>query len=335
MRENAKIAVLGGGSWATAIIKMLMENSVDAPLNWYMRDPKNVEHVKLHHHNPHYLSSVEIHLERSDIHLCSDINQVVEGAEAVVLAIPSAFLKQELDNLRVPLRDKFVISAVKGIIPQGNQLVMDYLMHNFGLPEQNLGLIGGPCHAEEVALERLSYLTLASPDPAKADWLASRLRNRYIRTNVSDDVFGIEVAAVLKNIFAIASGLCHGLGYGDNFQAVLVSNALQEMKRFINTVYPAKRSTKESVYLGDLLVTAYSNFSRNRMFGSMLGGGYSVKAAQLEMKMVAEGYYATKCIHEINLDHGVEIPICQAVYQIAYQQKPPAPVIQRLAEQLR
>lgn len=325
-----KIAVIGGGSWATAIVKMLLNNCEQ--VGWYIRNNDTIEYIKRYQHNPHYISSAQLNVEK--LNISSNLNTVVENADIVILAVPSAFLQDTLKKSNISFEGKHVFSAIKGIIPETNQIVGEYLMTHFNLPNASLGVITGPCHAEEVAMERLSYLTIASPNQALAAELASKLSCRYLKTTLSDDIYGTEYSAVLKNVFAIASGICHGLGYGDNFQAVLISNAIQEIKRFVDKVHPIERDIKSPAYLGDLLVTAYSQFSRNRTFGNMLGKGYSVKFAQMEMNMVAEGYYAVKCIHEINKRYEVDMPISNAVYNIIYEKISPAIEMKILTDKL-
>jgi glycerol-3-phosphate dehydrogenase (NAD(P)+) len=341
-RKNTKtkIAVLGGGSWATAIIKMLMNNvPANIGINWYIRNESVIKYIKKHHHNPNYLSSVEIPLEKAGVKLFSDINKAIEKSDILLFVIPAAFIKSALSNNGVDLNNKIVVSAVKGIIPEENLLVGEFFNKFHNVPLSSFAVISGPCHAEEVALERLSYLTIASKRIGKARIIASALECRYIKTKISTDVFGIEYSAVLKNIFAIAAGICHGLGYGDNFQAVLISNAIQEIRRFVRKVNPMigfrKRNINSSVYLGDLMVTAYSQFSRNRTFGTMIGKGYSVKSAQLEMNMIAEGYYATKCMYEINKKYKVKMYITDAIYNILYKNKSPSKEIKLLTEKIR
>lgn len=325
-----KIAVIGGGSWATALVKMLSESQTS--VGWWMRNEDAIIHINRYGNNPNYISAAELFPEKLKID--SDINAVVDAADCIVLAVPSAFLVNTLEHLNVSLNGKFIISAIKGIVPEENSIICDYLHENNQIPYENIGVVTGPCHAEEVALERLSYLTVACEDIQKAQWFAEQIRCRYIKTNVSEDIYGTEIAAVLKNVIAIASGICHSLGYGDNFQAVLASNAIREIKRFVDTVHPIKRDIKESAYLGDLLVTVYSQFSRNRTFGNMVGKGYSVKSAQLEMNMVAEGYYAVKCIKEINEKHNIDMPITNAVYHILYEKISPVIEMRLLSNQL-
>ncbi|CAA0164661.1 NAD(P)H-dependent glycerol-3-phosphate dehydrogenase [Tenacibaculum maritimum] len=317
MNNQVKIAVLGGGSWATAIVKMLSENI--ATVGWYMRSIYAIEHIKRNKHNPNYLSSAELHPEQLD--LSDDINSIVENYEVLIFAIPSAFLKAELEKLTISLKDKIIFSAIKGIVPETGLIVGEHFHEIHKVPFKNIGVITGPCHAEEVAMERLSYLTLACQDERKAEDLNKYISGRYIKTKISDDIIGTEYAAMLKNIYAIAAGIAHGLGYGDNFQAVLMSNGIREMKRFIKKIHKMKRNINNSAYLGDLLVTGYSIFSRNRMFGNMIGKGYTVKSAMLEMSMVAEGYYASKSAYEIKEENGAKTPIIDAVYHILYDKK--------------
>lgn len=331
MEEQPKFAVIGGGSWATAIVKMLCEN-LDQ-VSWYMRSTSAIEHIREQEHNPNYLSSVEFNVQQ--LRLSNDINKIVSEAEYLIFAIPSAFLKRELDPLTVSLKDKVIFSAIKGIVPETGLIVGEHFHEVYNIPFDNIGVITGPCHAEEVALERLSYLTIASSDEVKAKLLANHLSSHYINAKTSDDIVGTEYAAMLKNIYAIAAGIAHGLGYGDNFQSVLMSNAIREMNRFIKNVHKMKRNINDSAYLGDLLVTGYSLFSRNRMFGNMIGKGYTVKSAQMEMSMIAEGYYATKSAKKIIDEKDIKkMPIINSVYGVLYGGKEPKKVFKRLAEKL-
>lgn len=317
--ETTKFAVLGGGSWATALVKILSDK--EYKITWYMRNPTAIAHIEEHFHNPNYLSSVEFHVDK--LWLTDDINVAVDRAEILILAIPSAFLESELNKLNRPLGNKIIFSAIKGIVPETGLIVGEHLHDRYEVPYENIGVITGPCHAEEIALERLSYLTIASQDQEKAAWVADALSNDYVKTKVSDDIIGTEYAAMLKNIYALAAGIAHGLGYGDNFQSVLMSNAIREMKRYISRVHKMKRNINNSAYLGDLLVTGYSTFSRNRMFGNMIGKGYRVKSAMMEMNMVAEGYYATKSVHKLKSTFAkkVRTPIIDTVYEILYKNK--------------
>lgn len=330
MRTSPKFAVIGGGSWATAIVKMLCENLKE--VGWYMRSVYAVEYIKKQEHNPNYLSSVEFNVDQ--LKLSNDINKVVKKADYIIFAIPSAFLKRELDNLTEPLHKKVIFSAIKGIVPETSLIVGEHFHKHYNIPYKNIGVITGPCHAEEVALERLSYITIACADEKKSKIMAKNLSSHYINCKISDDIVGTEYAAMLKNIYAIAAGIAHGLGYGDNFQSVLMSNAIREMDNFIRKVHKMKRNINNSAYLGDLLVTGYSLFSRNRMFGNMIGKGYTVKSAQMEMSMVAEGYYATKSAFEINKEKGAQTPIIDAIYSILYEGKEPKTVFMNLADQL-
>lgn len=298
-----------------------------------MRNEAAVGHLLKYRHNLNYLQSVEFDLEKVEI--STDLIQIIEQAEIVIIATPSAFLVELFKDIPEHLfDDKIVFSAVKGIIPEYNAIPARFIHKTFGTPYEKIGIISGPCHAEEVALERLSYLTIACQSDSIAEELAEIMACRYIKTTTSDDLFGTELSAVLKNVYSIASGICSGLGYGDNFQAVLIANAIQEIENFIDEVSPIHRDVKSSAYLGDLLVTAYSKFSRNRSFGFMIGKGYSVKTAQMEMDMIAEGYYATKSIIEINKKFQVEMPIVEAVYNIIYQKISPVIEMRILSDKL-
>lgn len=327
-----RFGVLGGGSWATAIIKMLTENLNE--VHWYMRNATAVAHIENEGHNPNYLSAVELQTDK--LRITTDINTVIANSDFLIFAIPSAFLVAELEKLELPLTNKVVFSAIKGIVPETGLIVGEHFHSEYGVPFGQIGVVTGPCHAEEVALERLSYLTLACADAEKAEFLSAQLQSHYIRTKISDDIIGTEYAAMLKNIYAIAAGIAHGLGYGDNFQSVLMSNAIREMKRFIGRVHKMKRNINNSAYLGDLLVTGYSTFSRNRMFGTMIGKGYRVKSAMMEMNMVAEGYYATKSAHLLNAKHEKKskTPIIDAVYEILYNGKSAKKTFKKLTEKL-
>ncbi|MFS4454567.1 NAD(P)H-dependent glycerol-3-phosphate dehydrogenase [Maribacter sp. 2304DJ31-5] len=332
MMKDMNFAVLGGGSWATAIVKMLTENQ--HRVHWYMRNADAIAYIKDHKHNPNYLSSVEFHTEL--LNLSSDINHTIRKADVLIFAIPSAFLHSELQKLTTSLKGKTVFSAIKGIVPETGLIVGEHFHDKYEISFENIGVITGPCHAEEVALERLSYLTLACADAKKAKMVANALQNDYIKTKISDDIIGTEYAAMLKNIYAIAAGIAHGLRYGDNFQSVLMSNAIREMKRFIKRVHHMKRNINNSAYLGDLLVTGYSTFSRNRMFGTMIGKGYTVKSAMMEMSMVAEGYYATKSAFLINEKHKKKskTPIIDTVHEILYKGANAKEEFKKLTEKL-
>lgn len=332
MANKLKFAVLGGGSWATAIVKMLTGNG--HKVGWYMRNADAIDYIKTHKHNPNYLSSVEFQIDL--LELSSDINTTVSTADVLIFAIPSAFLHGELQKLSVSLEGKTIFSAIKGIVPETGLIVGEHFHEKHKIPFENIGVLTGPCHAEEVALERLSYLTLACADPKKAKIVAEAIESSYIKTKISADIIGTEYAAMLKNIYAIAAGIAHGLGYGDNFQSVLMSNAIREMKRYTKRIHKIDRNINDSAYLGDLLVTGYSTFSRNRMFGNMIGKGYTVKSAQMEMSMIAEGYYATKSAHTIkeSFKKKVKTPIIDAVYNVLYEQKNPKKVFAVLTERL-
>ncbi len=331
MSKDLKIGIIGGGSWATAIVKMLCNNV--SSISWWVRNKETADFMNKFHHNPNYLSSVNI--EADKVIITNDLKKVVNDSDLIIMAVPAAFLKQSLAGIeKNALAGKIIFSAIKGIVPEHNLIVGEFFNTEYGVDFNSIGVISGPCHAEEVALEKLSYLTIASQNTAIAETLASLLACRYIKTSVSDDIYGTEYAAVLKNVIAIASGVFHGLGYGDNFQAVLISNAIQEIEKFVAAVHPINRDIKSSAYLGDLLVTAYSQFSRNRTFGNMIGKGYSVKSAQMEMNMVAEGYYAVKCIKDINKTYKVDMPIIDAIYNVLYEKISPVVEMKLLSDML-
>jgi glycerol-3-phosphate dehydrogenase (NAD(P)+) len=331
MSNAQRIAVIGAGSWGTALVKLLSTNA--ARVGWWVRRADTIAHIGKYGHNPDYISAAQ--LDTGRLAMSDDIHAVVRDAEVLVIAVPSAFLKATLEQLDpAELKGKMLFSAVKGIVPETNQIVGEYLFQHWGVTEQDFGVICGPCHAEEVAMERLSYLTIACQDAAKAKAMGDALNGRFMKTTLSDDIYGTEYAAILKNVIAVCAGISVGLGYGDNFRAVLVSRAIQEIERFVAAVHPIARDINEPAYLGDLLVTAYSTFSRNREFGNMVGKGYSVRAAQLEMNMVAEGYYAVKCVHAINEKLKVDMPITEATYRMLYEKMAPMMEMRLLSERL-
>ena len=319
MYDCGRIAIIGGGSWATAIAKIVVGKTHH--IGWYMRDFQRLGH------NPAYLQSVRF--DTDEIFFSSDLNKIAEQYDTLVFVTPSPYLKSHLKKLKVRLRDKYIVTAIKGIVPDENLVCSEYFHQVYDVPYENLACIGGPSHAEEVALERLSYLTIGCADRDKAQ------ASPFIKTKTSADVIGIEYSSVLKNVYAIAAGICNGLKFGDNFQAVLMANAVQEMARFLTVINPVERNIADSVYMGDLLVTGYSNFSRNRTFGTMIGKGYSVKSAQIEMEMIAEGYFGTKCMKEINRHCHVNMPILDAVYNILYERISPQIEIKLLTDSFR
>lgn len=323
-----RIAVMGGGSWATALAKLILQNAEE--ILWYMRRDDRIEEFQRLRHNPAYLTDVNFDINR--IEFCSDINKVCSDADTLLLVMPSPYFKGHADKITVDISEKAVVSAVKGIVPDTNELITDYMRRQFGVLQNNMLVIGGPCHAEEVALDRPSYLTVGCTDLEMAEKFSTLLQGKNNHTITSSDVDGIEYAAVLKNVYAIAAGIVHGLKTGDNFTAIIVSNAIREMEHFLEAVDPRPRQICDSVYLGDLLVTSYSRFSRNHNFGSMIGRGYSVKAAKMEMEQTVEGYYGTKCIHDINEHLQVEMPILEAVYSILYKGMPAHRAIRGLAQ---
>ena len=331
MFDVGKIAIIGSGSWATAIAKIVIEHTHD--IGWYFRKEDKIEEFKRKGHNPAYLTSV--HFNLNEIFFSSDINEIVEEYDTLVFVTPSPYLKDLLKKLKKELHSKLIVTAIKGIVPDEDLVCSEYFHKAYSVPYENLAVIGGPSHAEEVAMERLTYLTIGCSDVDKARSFSEKLASSYVKTKTSQDVIGIEYASVLKNVYAIAAGMCYGLKYGDNFQAVLMSNAMQEMNRFLNTINPIERAIIDSVYLGDQLVTGYSKFSRNHTFGAMIGKGYSIKAAQIEMEMVAEGYFGTKCMKEINRRLHVNMPILDAVYNILYERINPQTEIKLLTDSFR
>lgn len=331
MFDCGKIAIIGGGSWATAIAKIVIGKTDH--IGWYIRRDDSIENFRRIGHNPNYLTSVRFNVD--NIFFSSDLNKIVEAYDTLVFVIPSPYLKNHLKKLKTRLRDKFIITAIKGLVADDNLACSEFFHNVYDVPISSLACIGGPSHAEEVALERLSYLTVGCSDQDKAQAFADVIASEYIKTKTSSDVLGIEYSSVLKNVYAIAAGICSGLKYGDNFQAVLMANAVQEMSRFLSAIYPLERNVYDSVYLGDLLVTGYSNFSRNRTFGTMIGKGYSVKSAQIEMEMIAEGFFGTKCMKEKNRHMHVNMPILDAVYNILYERISPQIEIKLLTDSFR
>lgn len=331
MSEQRKVAIIGSGSWATALAKIVLHNVSE--INWYIRSEETIEYFRKYHHNPKYISDIEF--DTSRIHFISSINEAIDSCDILIFAIPAPFLRESLENFNGSFENRMIISAIKGIVPIENLTVAEFFNKHYCVPFKNISVISGPCHAEEIALERLSYLTIASGTKEKSKEIAPLFHCHFVKVKSSQDIYGTEYAAVLKNIVSIAAGICHGLGYGDNFQAVLISNAMLEIKRFLAKTYKSKRKLLSSPYLGDVLVTAYSQFSRNRTFGMMIGKGYSVKTAQLEMNMIAEGYYAVACIHEMNKTFNVNMPITEAVYHILYDKISPALEIKLLTEKLK
>ncbi len=329
-RLRYRVAVLGSGTWATAIIKIISANLEH--IHWWVRSPEMAEDIVKYGHNPKYLSSVFINPE--DVKVNTDIKAVVSKADYVIIVTPSAYLHKALEPLkRSQLSRKKIILAVKGIVPETLQLISDYMQTHFKVPMENLSIISGPSHAEEIAQEKFTVLTAASTQPELAETVAKFFTNRYCRASVSNDPMGVELAIVMKNIYALGAGIYSGLGYGDNFIAAYVATCVKELKHFVNQLYPNEnRHISDSVYLGDLLVTAYSTFSRNRLFGIMIGHGLSVRVSLLELRMVSEGYTACQCVHELNKKFLVDIPIMETIYGILYENNNVSSEMKRIAE---
>lgn len=335
-RLNTKIkniCVIGNGSWATALIKILCESSKDIAIKWVLKNQDDIDFVKQHGHNPRYLTDVQIDFKTVELVLNQE--EGIIWSDMVLVAVPSAFVNGLLSKLPPTIfKNKIILSAVKGVIPETHQIISHYFESTWQVPSSHIAAVSGPCHAEEVALEKLSYLTIATSNNDLGELLMPYLNCYYILSKYTADIYGIEYSSVLKNVYAIAGGICHGLGYGDNFQAVLVSSAAREIERFLEASHQTHRDVKENAYLGDLLVTAYSQFSRNRTFGNMIGKGYTVKSAQMEMNMIAEGYYATKTMHDINENVRADMPILNSVFEIIYNHQSAKKVMKELTEKL-
>lgn len=333
INKEARCAVIGYGSWATAIVKILQEN--EQKIGWFIRNEDVIKGIKADGINPKYLSSATLNTDKLEIH--TDINKICEY-DIIIFATPSAFLINLLKDLTISLKDKFIISAIKGIVTnsEGKLItIAEYFNQEYDLPFSQIGLLTGPCHAEEVAMERLSYLNIVCTNEQNGELLCKKFETPYIKMNTQKDIYGIEYCVVLKNIYAIAVGICKGLGYGDNFIAVLITNAVRETKTFIDESYAFERDINTSAYLGDLLVTSYSQFSRNRTFGNMIGRGYTISSSKQELGMIAEGYYSAACIHKINKLKAVDMPITEAVYRILYKEASAKKEIKKLAEKLK
>ncbi len=343
-----QIGIIGSGSWATALAKILTDNNHS--ISWWIRNEVVAEHLSDRRHNPHYLSSVYFNPKLLSLH--TDLDEVVQKADHLLIAVPSAYLTETINSIsEQQLLQKKIISAVKGILPDHNLLLNDYLKRKCDFAAENYFTIMGPCHAEEVAEEKLSYLTFSGTDQQETELIAGCFKSSYLNVITNSDVYGVQYAAILKNIYAMGAGIAHGLEYGDNFLSVLIANSADEMAGFLKKVgirhmdvgihdeedpvtHKKAPNYAASVYLGDLLVTCYSLHSRNRMFGNMIGKGYSVKSAQLEMNMVAEGYNASKCIFMINKQVGAEMPIAEAIYHIVWEQVKPRPAFRQLEQVL-
>ena len=338
MNELYRIGVIGNGSWATALVKMLTDNG--QRVNWWVRNPKSIDYISRRRHNPNYLPSA--YFNTALLTMNDDVKAVVAASDLLVVAVPSAYIVDVLNQLeKDSLKGKKILSAIKGLVPGEDVLLNEYLHRAYNVVLTDYFAVLGPCHAEEVAAEKLSYLTFSGTDEATAAKIASCFKTSYINTIVNDDILGVQYAAVLKNIYALGAGIAHGLDYGDNFLSVYIANSADEMASFLRKVGAQHMVVGEhfktdpithkkdinyaaSVYLGDLLVTCYSLYSRNRTFGNMIGKGYTVQSAQLEMNMVAEGYYASSCIFNMNQKMGAEMPIAETVYKILWERLHPA-----------
>ncbi|MDO5656094.1 MAG: glycerol-3-phosphate dehydrogenase [Flavobacteriaceae bacterium] len=325
-----RVGVVGSGSFGTAVVKILCE-TLDC-VNWWVRSPYVKGFLQNEKRNPHYLSSVEFKTEK--LRITNNINTLIKKSDIIIFVVPSIYLLDSLSELEVSLKGKIVVTGIKGLIPQESKIIGEYFHDTHDIPFEDIGVIAGPCHAEEIALERLSYITVAFKEKEKSELIAKLFDCKFVNVTLSDDIFGTEHAAVLKNVYAISAGIAHGLGYGDNFIAVLLSNAIREMERYLEVISPIDRDVNDSVYLGDLLVTGYSYFSRNRMFGNMIGKGYTVKSALMEMNMVPEGYYATEGIYKIAEENNIDLPILKTVHKVLYKDKNPKKHFTKLTRDL-
>jgi glycerol-3-phosphate dehydrogenase (NAD(P)+) len=347
MNKHFNIGVIGNGSWATALVKILTDN--EYAVNWWIRNTVSIDYLKRRRHNPNYLSSAFFDIAL--LNPTNDVRAVVDASDLLLLAVPSAYIQSTLEQLDVKqLKGKKILSAIKGLIPGPDVLLNDYLQKQFEIPIENYFAVLGPCHAEEVAAEKLSYLTFSGTDENATAEIANLFGTAYINTIINTDIQGVQYAAVLKNIYALGAGIAHGLEYGDNFLSVYIANSADEMAGFLRRLGAQHMVVGEhqtnpltqkkdinyaaSVYLGDLLVTCYSLYSRNRTFGTMIGKGYTVQSAQLEMNMVAEGYNASKCIYNINKNIGAEIPIAETIYKILWERLNPQEGFSRIEEVL-
>ena len=331
INKASRCAVVGHGSWATAIVKVLTIN--DSEVYWYVRNPEVLESLRSEGHNCRYLSDVELDMNR--IHLSDDLNEAVSNTDILFLVMPAAFLKCYLSDLRVSLKDKMVVSAIKGIIPDENQFVTDYLKQQYGLSDSHLCFICGPTHAEEVGHGQLTYLTLACRNIVNARAVGEKLKTTSIKVSWQRDIDYLVRSSVFKNIYAVMVGIAVGMGYGDNFVSVLVANCIKEMY-FLLDPQSVNDLTKfnPSNFFGDLLASCYSSHSRNRQFGMLIGRGNTVKTALNEMTMVAEGYYASKMISTLPEAQRQKMPIADMVSQILHQGVPARKAMKRLEELL-
>jgi glycerol-3-phosphate dehydrogenase (NAD(P)+) len=326
--DNTRCGVIGYGTWATALVHTLEINKKE--IWWHIRNEEVLEGLMTEGRNVKYLTDIEF--DTKLIHPTQELDEVIRNCEIILVAAPSAYLKSFMSEMTESLEGKFILSATKGIIPDEYITITEYFNNTYGLPYSNLGVISGPSHAEEVSRDKLSYLTVACKNLENAQLIGEMFATKNLRISYSEDIYGIEYAGILKNIYALASGLACGLGYGDNFRAVLAAASAKELTRFINESYPFDRDTTDPAYLGDLLVTSYSNFSRNRRLGQLIGRGCSVKSALNEMTMVAEGYFAAACLKKVNEKHGINLPIADMVYDVLYKKNSPRKRMRELTQ---
>ena len=331
MKIANRIGIVGGGSWATAIVKILQHR--EKKINWWMRRQESVDFIYQYKHNAEYLSSVEFNTNL--LHISTNMEEIIRKSDILIFVIPAAFIDSSLENLNPKLlEDKFVISAIKGIIPETSETISQYFNRKFNVPVENFGMIAGPCHAEEVVMDKKSYLTLASENADLNNLMSELLTSRATKISLSCDIQGIEYSAILKNVYAVAAGVSAGLSLGDNFLSVLTTNAILELRSFLDAINHHKRDVNKSAYLGDIIVTAYSQHSRNRAFGVMIGKGYSISYSKIEMKQVAEGYFAAKAMKEVIKHYKIDMPILDTMYNILYNNSSPRHAMLQLGEKL-
>ena len=313
---ESRCAVIGHGSWATVLVKVLTTN--ESCVGWYVRNNEVLELLRDEGRNCRYLSDIEFDMNR--IRLSDDLNAIVSEADILFLVTPAAYLKYYLSDLRISLKDKMVVSAVKGIIPDENLFVTDYLKQQYGLSDAQLCFICGPTHAEEVGHGQLTYLTLACKEVMNTRVVGEKLKTSYIKISCQSNIDYLERSSVLKNIYAIIVGIAVGMGYGDNFISVLVSNCIKEMYFLLDpkNVNDLTKFTPSN-FFGDLLVSCYSSHSRNRQLGMLIGRGNTVKTALNEMTMVAEGYYSSAMLPFLPEEQRRQLPIAEKAYQVLHQ----------------
>lgn len=316
LEKESHCAVIGHGSMATAMMKVLSMN--ETSVDWYIHNPEVLESLTTEGHNCRYLPDVEF--DTSRIHFSDDLNEVIRRSDIIFLITPAIYLKNYLSDLEVSLKDKFIISAIKGIVPEDNLLVTNYLKKQYGLCDEQLAFMSGPTHAEEVSHNRLTHLTISCTNLDNARRIGEKIKTNFLKLSYSQEVEYLEFISVLKNIYAVVVGMAFGLGYGDNFIAVLVANCAKEMHQVLDVSFTASNVDKiPSSFMGDLLVSCYSIHGRNRRLGVLIGRGNSVKSSLNEMTMVAEGYFASDYFQYLTPEQRQQMPIAELAYQVMHK----------------